>query len=115
MDHDPEVAAAAVNHLADIMRERSLELYTGDTRSARDILEEQLQLAETEYRDALDAYETAVEEGLPEDRLDVMRTQVELREQAYTTLLQRYENIRIDEQFRAARSLVEPGYVSDRR
>lgn len=113
-DSDPEVAAAAVNHLADIMRERSLELYTGDTRSARDILEEQLQVAETEYRDALDAYETGVEEGLPEDRLDVMRTQVGLREQAYITLLQRYENIRIDEQLRAnAITVVEPGYVPD--
>ena len=112
---DPELVAAAANHLGDILKERSLELYSGDSSiSAREILSDQVSQAETDYNDAVAAYEVGISDELPEERLAILERQMILREDQYNSLLQKYEDIRIDEQLRAnAISVIEPGYVPD--
>ncbi|HML20740.1 MAG TPA: polysaccharide biosynthesis tyrosine autokinase [Aggregatilinea sp.] len=112
---DPEVAAAAVNHLADILKERSLELYSGDSSvSAREILSDQVDQAEADYNTAVAAYEAGIADELPEERLAILERQMLLRQDQYNSVLQTYENLRIDEQLRSnGISVVEPGYVPD--
>ncbi|WP_119069594.1 polysaccharide biosynthesis tyrosine autokinase [Aggregatilinea lenta] len=112
---DPELVAAAANHLGDILQERSLELYSGDSSiSAREILSDQVSQAEADYNDAVAAYEVGISDELSEEHLAILERQMILREDQYNSLLQRYEDIRIDEQLRAnAISVIEPGYVSD--
>ncbi len=129
-DADPEIAKDAANIMAEIMVERSLELYGGTTETYRQYLEDQLQEAEDNYQQAVRAYEIAIEgaqtdqeatnpEGgitqsasLVTAKLDILQKRVELFQQIYQDRLNRYENALVSEQLRAnAISIVEPAYL----
>ncbi len=129
-DTDPEIAKDAANVMAEIMVERSLELYGGTTETYRQYLEDQLQEAEDNYQQAVRAYEIAIEgaqtdqeasdpEGgitqsasLVTAKLDILQKRVELFQQIYQDRLNRYENALVSEQLRAnAISIVEPAYL----
>ncbi|MBI5931821.1 MAG: polysaccharide biosynthesis tyrosine autokinase [Chloroflexi bacterium] len=129
-DKDPQIAKDAANIMADIMVERSLELYSGTTETYRQYLEDQLQEAENNYQQAVRAYEVAIEDAqtvqdgatpnangttpdsaLVTAKLDILQKRVELFQQIYQDRLDRYENALVSEQLRAnAISVVEPAY-----
>jgi capsular exopolysaccharide synthesis family protein len=117
---DPQVARDSANILATILVERSADLFGGDTPSARELLWEQVQQAETDYNAALDEYNALLvalqEADISDERvaeltqqMEVLSRSVSLRQEMYANVLQRYENSRLNEQLRAnSVTIVEP-------
>jgi|GEM_PF-373277 len=122
-DPDPAAAQAVANLLARMMIENSLEFYGGDAPTARELLEIQLEEAQTNLDNAVAAYDTALRSSrvetvdvqgtpVPEGYLDYLQAQVTLRQQIYADVLERYENARYNESLRAnAITIVEEAYL----
>jgi capsular exopolysaccharide synthesis family protein len=106
---DPVLVTAVANGLAQIMVARSQD-YAGGGRTAQDILNEQLTLAEEELAQTQAAYAEALAQT-PQDsaRISALSRSVDLRQEVYTALLQQYERTRVAEELRSnALSIVEP-------
>ena len=107
---DPQVAQNSANSLAEILVAQAKELYAGQGKSTQDILGEQLTQAEndlTQTRQQYDAYVTlhpADTEGIA-----ALDASIQLKEKTYATLLDQYDQARIQESIRAnIISVVEP-------
>ena len=114
-DSDPLLAAEAANALAGIIIEKSQELYSGGGMSLQAILSDQITQFETELSLAREDYENLVAD-FPEDtgRIEAASRTIELKQQAYASLLQQYENARISEAIRSNTvSVVEPAAVPE--
>jgi capsular exopolysaccharide synthesis family protein len=106
---DPAQVAEAANALTAILVNQTAELYAEGNRSAGDILAEELTQAEAELVQAQEEHAAALAEG-PEDSAQVRAADrtVDLKREAYATLLSQYERARIAEQMRSsALSIVE--------
>jgi succinoglycan biosynthesis transport protein ExoP len=114
---DPILARDVANTLAGILIAQSREVYTEGTKTAREILSEQLAQVEDELNQARTQYESLLAK-LPEDpermaatehSIDLAGRSIELKERTYATLLERYEQARVTEAMQAnAISVVEP-------
>lgn len=123
---DPELAKDAANIMAQIMVDRSLELYGGTTETYRQYLQAQRDEAEINYQDAITAYEAkvrALQEATPvpgiepstpiaTGELEILQGRVLLYQTIYQDRLNRYETALVSEQLRAnAITIVEPAYL----
>lgn len=120
-DPDPRRARDIVNTLAGLMVEQSMELYGGDAPTARVILEEQLQQAKADLDSAVSEYDRALRSHqsvatqeanaapIQDPDVEMLARIVNVRQQIYGDLLQRYETARTNEQLRAnAITIVQP-------
>jgi polysaccharide biosynthesis transport protein len=123
-DPDPARARDIANTLASLLVEQSTQLYGGDSPTARQILEGQLQQAKldldtvvAEYDRALRAAQSSANPAsrntpIPNPDVDMLGHLVSVRQGIYGDLLQRYEAARTSEELRAnAITIVEPAYL----
>lgn len=110
---DPDAAKLIANTLGQLLVEEGEQLYSGEGKSAREILSEQLVALEAELQQervelqALVASESD-DQPLPPEAQD-LQTQINFQEQVYGTLLDAYENARLAETARAnSVSIVDP-------
>ncbi len=110
---DPQQAQAIANTAADVLAAQSRDIYSGSGKTTTEILASQLAQAELELNDTRQQYE-ALLSGSPEDAaaLDALNQSIALRERTYSTLLEQYENARVNEALLAnSVSVVEPAYL----
>ena len=112
-DSDPVLAAETANTLADILVDRSDELYTGDTRLPSEIIGDQLRVVENELLDATVRYESLQVQGdASPQEIELARQTVELKQSQYAALLSQYERTRTTEAvLRNSASIVNSAFV----
>jgi succinoglycan biosynthesis transport protein ExoP len=95
-DSNPALARDAANALAEILIAQSRERLAADRGSAQEIVSQQLIQLEDELSQARREYDSLVAE-FPDDseRITASRRSIELREAAFGTLLQQYDQARI--------------------
>jgi uncharacterized protein involved in exopolysaccharide biosynthesis len=101
-DSNPWRARDIANTLAGLLMEQSQVLYSGGSKSAREILEEQLAVIEgslEEDRQSLEAFMSRA--GSSEAEIAALSKKIALEEQAYAMLLPQYEQARVQEAVRA--------------
>jgi capsular exopolysaccharide synthesis family protein len=126
-DPDPTRARDIANTLAGLMVEQSVQLYGGSAPTARQILEGQLTQAKADLDQAVAAYDDALNNSLStpstaaretpvaDPVLGTLEHLVSVRQQIYVSLLQKYEEARINEQLRAnAITIVQPASLPER-
>jgi len=107
---DPLVSQNVANALADVLKSQSEELYTGSTKSAREILGELIARAESELAQLrLDRDAAMTGAGAEAERIDALNSSIQLKEQTLALLLAQFENAQFSEAIRAnAITIVEP-------
>ena len=110
---NPTVAQDVANGLAEILITQSKELYSGGGKSRQEILGEQLAQAEAELNQARQEYETDLNQsGADSERVMAANEAITLKERTYATLLEQYEQARLNEAIRAnIISVVEPAIL----
>ncbi len=110
---DPAVAQRVANDAAQILIDRSRELYAGDNQTTIDILARQLEQTEGELADLRAQYEVMLLDADSDAaKLNAASQNIALKERTYTTLLDEYEAVRLDEAVRTnAVSVVEPAFL----
>lgn len=109
-DEDPTQARNIADVLASLLVERSLDMYFGGGKSAREIVQEQL----TAVEDTLEQLRSNLQDLLAdpeadEEKITANRGRIRLEEELYTNLLIQYEEARIKESSRSnSISIVEP-------
>jgi non-specific protein-tyrosine kinase len=109
-DTDPARARGVADTLAALLVEQSQSLYLGGTKSAREILQEQLGVIQDNLEQDRGALETLLNNpGGDQKEIDALQTRIPLEEEVYANLLQQYEEARIAEASRAnSVTIVEP-------
>lgn len=110
---DPAIAQEVADGAAAILIERSRQIYGGDNQATIDILTRQLEQTEGELQTLRLQYEELLrDETADAAKVNAASQNIALKERTYTTLLDEYENLRIEEAVRAnAVSVVEPAYL----
>ncbi len=107
---DPIFAAKAANSLADILISQSLQLYTGGGQSSLQILSDQVTQLEGEVNQARADYLSLVADD-PNNTtaIDAAKAKLDLEQQMYVSVLQEYEQSRLEESQREKSiSVVDP-------
>jgi capsular exopolysaccharide synthesis family protein len=107
---EPNTAALVANTLADILISQSLELYRGGGKSSLEILSEQVATMEKEVNQARTEYLNVVAND-PNDTVGIQtaKDKLDINQQMYASILDQYEQARLDESQRAnSISVVEP-------
>lgn len=108
-DQDPAFAALLANTLATLLEEYGRGLYAGSGKSVLSILEVELANLENEIAGDRQQLATLLAGGTPSTDADALKSQLQLKEDAYDRLLSRYELARLDESLRAnSIMIVEP-------
>ena len=109
---DPAIAQAVANALADVLKTQSQALYTGSTKSPRDILGELVARTESELAQARAERDQLLAARADESdnvRLESLNSTIQLKEQTLALLLTQYESAQLTEAVRAnAVSIIEP-------
>ncbi len=107
---DPNLAASASNTLANILIERSSELYTGRGESALEILRQQVSSMEQEVNQARIDYENLVAtQSTPAEDISTAEEVLNVKQQLYVSLLEQYEQTRLSESLRTnSITIVDP-------
>jgi polysaccharide biosynthesis transport protein len=114
---DPRQAAAIANQLAVLLTEQGQKTYSGEGKSAREILLEQVttlegQLAEDRARLASQADMETVPDPSAGGPAGDLAAKIRVEQTTYETLLGQYEKARLDEALRAnSIGVVEPAVV----
>lgn len=111
---DPVLASEIANRAAEILIAKSQELYSDGGRPTLEILSEQLTQAEDELAATRQEYEALLSAagGSASNQVDSLGQSIAVKERTYTTLLEQYERVRIDESLRSnAVSVIEPAIV----
>ena len=103
---DPELAAAIANTLAAVLVEQGQALYSGQGKSAREILLEQIGIVEQQLqvdreRLSADAAESSGSSSEPDPSLQDLSARIAAAENTYANLLAQYEAARLEEALRA--------------
>lgn len=107
---NPQTAQDIANKAAEVLIAKSQELYSGGGQTAQEILKEQIDQIKTELDEARNEYDRLLTDA-PDDDVSVsaVSQSIALKEKTYTTLLEQYEVVRVNEALRAnAVSIVEP-------
>jgi non-specific protein-tyrosine kinase len=115
----PQQAAAIANTLGALLVEQGQKMYSGQGKSAREILQEQVTVLEDQLRQ-----DRALLARLPgstpspdqprEVSLEDLSAKIQSEEQTYAMLLSQYDKARVDEAMRAnSISIVEPAVVPE--
>lgn len=117
-DGDPRRARDIANALGALLIERSASLYSGGGKSAREILEEQLEAVESDLQEDRSRLYSLMDSGASDyGEIDALNSKIMLEEQTYATLLTQYEQARVEEAMRAnsitvVEQAIEPGRPS---
>lgn len=113
---NPVLARDIANALAEELVARSKGLYTGDSKSATDILGEQLAQVQDELTKARADYEKSLSEGQSSSSdSETFYRVIEIKQRTYAALLEQYEEARIGEAMRSkAITIVEPATVPEK-
>lgn len=102
------LARESANALAEILIAHNQRLYSGNGKSAQEILSEQLTQIESELSEMRAEYEHSDES----ERIAALSRAITLKEQTYSMVLNQYEQARISEAMRASTiSAVEPASI----
>lgn len=109
-DGNPRRARDIANTLAAVLMERSQNLYAGGGKSAREILQEQLELVESSIEQDRLSLESLMDlPDSPRREIDALYNKIRIQEGTYALLLNQYEEARLAEAMRAGSiSVVEP-------
>jgi capsular polysaccharide biosynthesis protein len=101
-DGNPWRARDIANTLGALLVEQSQSLYSGGSKSAREILEEQIEVIESNLEQDRASLETLMTRaGSTEAETDSLSNKIALEEETYGMLLSQYEQARVDEAMRA--------------
>jgi len=114
-DTNPVRATAVANTLGALVVEQGQLLYAGGTRSAREILEEQIMELEAGLQQQSAALDVLLQDPTtPQQTIDATLTRRRLEEETYASLLRQYEEARLAEASRAnSVSVAEPAVLPD--
>lgn len=102
-DRNPWRASDIANTLAGLIVEQFQSLYTGGTKSDREILQEQLQALESDLaQDRQRLRELTNTENSPDAAVEALEKRISLQEETYLLWLGKYEEARLDEAVRAS-------------
>lgn len=106
-----QIATAAANLLID----QSRELYNGNGQTTQEILQRQIEQAESELATSRNEYDQLAAAPTPDkSRLEAASQAIEVKERTYTTLLDQYERVRLRDALLANTvSVVEPAYLPE--
>ncbi len=109
-DGNPLRARDIANTLAALLIEQSESLYSGGAKSAREILEEQLEVMESNLEQDRASLQSLMNRGAgAEGEIDALNNKITLEEETYALLLRQYEEARVAEAMRASSiTVVEP-------
>lgn len=108
-DQDPLFARDLANALATLLVEHAHNLYTGNSKSALQIVEEQLAGLENELETDRQQLALLLADGAPSTKVEALQSQIQFKEDSYDRLLDRYELARLNESLRAnSITIVEP-------
>ena len=96
-DRDPAFAALFANTLAELLVEHTRSLYQGSVKSTRQIVEEQLASTENDLEGDRQQLIALLAEGKVGAEVEMLKSQIKFREEAYNQLLDRYELARLNE------------------
>lgn len=110
---DPGQAAGIANTLASLLVERSQSLFFGGTKSAREIIEEQLRSTEENLQRNRTALKIAMGASPPiQETIDALTVEIKLGEEIYAGLMTQYEQAQLSEASQANNVTVsEPATV----
>jgi capsular exopolysaccharide synthesis family protein len=100
-DEDPARARDLTNVLAELLVEHAQSIYTGSSKSARQIVEEQLTGMASDLEGDRRQLEALLAEGKVGADVDALKSQIQFKEDAYDRLLDSYELARLNESLRA--------------
>jgi capsular exopolysaccharide synthesis family protein len=98
---DPALARDLSNTLAALLIEHAQNPYVGSSRSARQIVEEQLAGMENQLESDRQQLATLLVTQAPSTEVEALRSKIRFEEDAYDRLLDRYELARLNESLRA--------------
>jgi capsular exopolysaccharide synthesis family protein len=108
-DTDPAFARDLANSLAGLLVEQAQSMYAGSSRSALEIVEEQLVSIEADLVESRRTLDTLVAEKAATAEIEALNNQIQIKEAAYDRLLDRYELARLNESLRAnSITVIEP-------
>jgi succinoglycan biosynthesis transport protein ExoP len=114
---NPGLAMGIANTLGDLLVEQRENLYTGQGRSAREILEDQLTVVEENLSADRASLQKLLNEGADPEQSGIVQdlnNRIQIQEQTYATLLNEYEQAQIAEAARAnSVSVVEPAVIPE--
>jgi capsular exopolysaccharide synthesis family protein len=107
---NPALARDIANALADALVARGKGLYTGDTKSAAEILSKQLTQVQAELDQTRSEYEKVLQRGPANtDQANTIYQAITVKQQTYNNILSLYEDARVAEALRAnAITITEP-------
>ncbi len=110
---DPDIAQAIASTAAELLVTQSREVYGGGGQTTAQILAAQVAQAEEELVTARAEYDQMLRNSPDETvRLDAMSQSIGLKERTFSTLLEQYEEARIQETLLAnSVSVIEPAYL----
>lgn len=100
-DGDPVLARDLANTLATLLIEHAQNLYVGSSKSARQVIEEQLASVENQLESDRQQLAILLAGDAPDTEKETLRSKIEFEEDSYTRLLDRYELARLNESLRA--------------
>lgn len=108
-----QIANDIANAAAQILIDQGREIYGGSGRSTLDIVAAQIDQVEAELATARDEYEELLSApNADPQQLSAANQLIELKERTYSTLLDQYERVRINQALLSNTvSVVEPAYV----
>ncbi|MBI5351484.1 MAG: hypothetical protein HZB50_02470 [Chloroflexi bacterium] len=102
-DTNPKLVAAAANTLADILMAQSNQLYTGGGKTSQEILGEQLVIAQTDLDQTRKEYgKLVIQTPAAPERIEATRQSLQLKQNAFTTLLGQYEQAAYREEIQSS-------------
>jgi len=108
-DEDPVLARDLANILATLLVEHAQNLYSGNSKSALQIVEEQLAGMENELESDRQQLSILLASNASDAEVEALRSQIQFKEDSYDRLLDRYELARLNESLRAnSITIVEP-------
>ena len=100
-DQDPVLARDLANTLSKLLTEYAQDLYAGDSKSTRQILEEQLASVDNDLNEDRQRQAALLAMGNTGTEVEALARQIKFKEDAYDRLLTRYELARLNESLRA--------------
>jgi non-specific protein-tyrosine kinase len=114
-DHDFIFARDMANALVELLVEYPQNLYVGNNKSTRQIVEEQLTRLQAELDASRKILDTMMAELSTSAEIDQLTSQIRFKEDAYDMLLDRYELARLNESLRAnSITILSPAKIPDK-
>ena len=111
-DQDPIFAAKLANTLAALLVKHAQSIYTGGSRSALQIVKEQLASMENELTEDRQRLVSSLADNAGSAEIDALKSQIQFEEDSYDRLLDRYELARLNESLRAnSITIVSPASI----